>query len=256
MKIRKIIISLLGIVLIAILLQIVNDIWGNPVSKMLATKAVKKYVDENYSNLNLELDAPYYNFKFDCYGVLAKSKTSQDTIFRIYTDGLGNITQDDYEYEVENCFTTLRRLESELDEKAKELIVKNLDYDYDIASIRFIEDNKDSEWYTKLKLDIELNIYNPPRPLETYISIFTNDVTWNKIAEVTLSLEKVLESQNIPISQYSIMLIPIANKPEERGVGVSWVNALSVSNFPSDLLKENNLPEVMEQFEKDSVTSH
>lgn len=170
----------------------------------------------------MELDAPYYNFKFDCYGVIAKAKTSQDTIFRIYTDRLGNITQDDY----------------------------------DIASIQFIEDNKDSEWYTKLKLDMELNIYNPPKPLETYISIFTDDVTWNKIAEVTLSLEQVLEAQNIPISQYSIMLIPIANKPEERGVGVSWVNALSVSNFPSDLIKENNLPEVMEQFEKDSVMSH
>lgn len=254
MRNKKIVAGIIGFALVVLLLLIVNSMIGNPVSKILAKNAAKQYVEENYNDLNLELNAPHYNIKFNRYGILAKSKTSEDTVFRIYTDSLGNIIEDDYKYEVANCFTTSRRLSSELDEKAKKIIGEKLDYDFDILSIRFTGDGKADEDLTKLQLDMELNINNPPIPLEVYVSAFTKDVTWNKIAEVTLALKKVLEEQNIPISQYSIRLIPLVEKPEKEGAGVSWTDSLSVSDFPSDMLDENKLPEYMEQFENDRVT--
>ncbi len=256
MKYKKIGIAVLVVALIALFASVANELVGNPVTKQLAKKAVRQYVDENYSDLNLELSEPHYNFKFDCYGVVVKSKTSVDTVFRVYTDKLGKIKEDDYKYEVANCFTTLRRLSSELDEKANEVISNKVDYDFDYISIRFIQTSKEEdEILSKLKLDMELDIYHPVIPLNTDVCIYTDDVSWNKIAEVGLALKQVLEDENIPITQYSIRLIPLEDKPKNEDEAVSWVNSLSISDFPSDRMVENNLPKVMEQFENDRVTT-
>lgn len=253
MKIKKIIAGVAGFVLIALLLLFVNAWVGNPISKMLAKQGAVKYVEEKYSDLNLEMGKVYYNFKFGTYGVFVQSSKSKDTAFSIHMDGYGNVKRDDYEYEVANNFTTWRRLSEELDKKAVEIIGRALEYDFEHISIRFAEQNDDDKGLMKLSLDMELDIYNPPLPLEAYVNIYSEDVSYNKIAEVAKSVEDVMSKQGVPVSQYSVRLIPEENKPEKENMSGSWVNSISVSNFPAEMMAEDNLPQTMEQFENTRI---
>ncbi|MBE6072032.1 MAG: hypothetical protein E7208_08755 [Clostridium butyricum] len=251
MKNKKTNSYLLIFVFIIILFLIVNSFVGNPVSKILSERSVEEYVKENYKNMNLEFEHADYNSKFGTYNVIVKSKDSKDTIFTVNTDKLGNIKFDDYEYEVANNFTTYRRLSSELNKKADEIIEGNMDYDFEFASFEFIEDNNSNESLKKLKRDMELDIYNPPIPLEARVGIFTDDITWKKISKVVLRLKTVIEDKGIPVEKYSVILIPTSNKPEDGSGGASWVNSLSVDQFPAEMLDEDNLSQVLEKFGED-----
>lgn len=250
MKIKRTISYLLIFVSIIILFLIVNSFVGNPVSKILAERSVEEYVKENYKDMNLELEPPHYNSKFGTYNVTVKSTDSEDSIFTVDTDKFGNIKFDDYEYEVANNFTTFRRLSSEINKKADEIIEGNMDYDFESASFEFIEDDNSNESLEKLKLDMEIDIYNPPMPLEASVCIFTDDVTWEKISKVALHLKKVIEDKGIPVERYSVSIIPTNDKPEDGSSGASWANSLSVDQFPAEMMDEDNLSQVMEQFEK------
>lgn len=247
MKIKKVII---GIVAAGIVLGGMNVFNGNPISKIIVKNKVEKYVSSNYSNLNLELTNPMYNFKFADYNVTAKSKDSEDTVFTVHTDSLGNIIQDEYEYEVANCFTTWRRLSDELQKESEIFIIDKLDYDFDYGYIRFIDGSYGDD-LEKLQLDMELDIYNPPIPLEADIAIFTDYMTWDTIAETAEELKTKMDEQGLPISQYSVRILPMENKPKNKDEAVPWWNSISVSEFPAEMMNVDNLSEVMEQFEKE-----
>lgn len=104
---------ILAVILIGLIGSLANAFLGNPVSASLASKAAKDYLEENYSHLDLALERPVYNFKFNEYMVKAWSKTSIDTWFNIYYRK-GEIIRDDYESHVLGKFNTLYRLENEL----------------------------------------------------------------------------------------------------------------------------------------------
>ncbi len=243
-KIKKTLAGALGIVLIILLLLFVNSFVGNPVSNVLAKKAAQQYIDANYSELDLQIQRCAYNFKFSSYYVFVQSSTSQDTAFSIDVDSFGNVLRDDYEYEVANNFTTFRRLDEELRRIAEERIGGKLDYDFEYISLRFVKEAD----FMKLKRDMKLDIYDPPLPLAIDVTLFSDDLSYNKIAEVAKALEDLLKQQSIPIDEYSIRILPLANKPKNEKQAVSWVNALSISCFPANRMGEENLPQAMARF--------
>ncbi len=239
----------------ALLLLFVNSLTGNPVSKLLARQTAGRYIDEKYSRLDLNIENVYYNFKFSEYGVFVKSRTSGDTAFSIYFDSFGSVTGDDYDTEVANNFTTWRRLSETLRTKAIEMIRDKLDYDFAFASIRFAEEHGGGADLLKLQRDMMLDIHNPPLPLEADVVIYTDNLSYNKIAEVAKAVEATLKAQHVPISRYSVRLIPLSDKPEQENRAVSWANAISVDSFPAARMSEENLPQVMAQFERDRIAS-
>lgn len=245
-KVKKILAGAAGFILMIGLLLFANSLVGNPVCKLIAGNAIKAYISENYSDRNLELGEVHYNFKFAGYGAMAQSATSKDTVFYIQTDSFGGHVRDDYEYEVANCFTTWRRLSEELDEKAEEVMAP-LGYDFDHISIRFLEDDKHGDVLDKLTLDMTLDIVNPPGPLQAYVCVFSEDMTWDEIAEIALAVREAVRANNIPIEAYSVTLIPLADKKPE-GEAVSWVNALHLTEFPADQMDAEHLAQVMAQY--------
>lgn len=48
----------------------------------------------------------------------------------------------------------------------------------------------------------------------------------------------------------------MSDKPEDEAKAFSWVNSLSVSDFPANKLNAKYLHEEMEQFEKDRVSEY
>ena len=102
--------------------------------------------------------------------------------------------------------------------------------------------------------DMKLDIHNPPLPLKINVTLFSKNVSYSKIAEVAKALEATLNEQNIPINEYSIRILPQSDRPQNKDQAVSWSNSLSVSYFPAERMGEENLPQVMEQFERGRVT--
>jgi hypothetical protein len=249
LKIKKIMIGAIGIGLVMLVLALANSFTGNPLSNGLAKKAAQHYVDSRYSDLDLRVVKSTYNFKDGFYYALVQSNISQDTVFNIYIDSYGNVRSDDYAYEVENNFTTFRRLEEELREKAVGMIDCKLDYEFDYIAFRFIEEAN----LMMLERDMQLDIHNPPLPITIDVTLFSDDVSYNKIAEVAKTLEAVLFENNIPVVNYNIRILPLSDKPQNKDQAVSWVNSLSVSDFPAAQMSAGNLPQVIEQFEINRV---
>lgn len=244
-RIKKILAGACGIGLIVLLLLFVNSFTGNPVSNVLAKKAAQKYIDTTYSELNLQIQRCAYNFKFSVYSVFVQSNRSEDTAFSIDVDSFGNVLRDDYEFEVANNFTTFRRLDAELREIAEEIIGGKLDYDFENIYLSLVKEAD----FKELTRDMRLDIHNPPLPLTVDVTLFSDDLSYSKIAEVAKSLERILQEQNVPVDEYSVRLLPLSNKPKNENQAVSWVNSLSLSYFPANRMSEENLPQVMEQFE-------
>lgn len=247
LKIKKIAAAILGFLLVTVLLFLVNSFVGNPISIMLAKNSAAKYISEKYSELDLEIDHAAFNFKFGEYFVFVQSQTSQDTKFSIYTDSYGNIKQDDYESCVIDKFNTFTRLDYELRETAEEIIGKKLDYDIEYVALRFTNDSDGS----LLTLDMELDIHNPPYPLEVDMVVFSDDVSYEQIAEVAKATQAILLKEKIPVSEYSIRILPAENKPENKQLSVSWKDSIYVMYFPTDMLNEEDLPSVIEAYVKE-----
>ena len=108
----KVLALLTALLLIAGLGWFANGLLGNPVSKALATNTAKKYLAETYPDTDYYIERVSYNFKNTDYHALIKSPTSVDTEFSLYITMLGKLSWDTFE-EVQNGFTTARRLENE-----------------------------------------------------------------------------------------------------------------------------------------------
>lgn len=113
MKIKKIIAAILAFILIAVVLFIANGMVGNPISKMLTNRAATKYIAENYSDLNLELEKAFYSFKDGRYHVKTSSTSSIDTHFPLSYSWRGELDYDGYENLVVSKWNTWRRIDDE-----------------------------------------------------------------------------------------------------------------------------------------------
>lgn len=255
-KMKKRLAGIAGIALLLLLLLFANSWVGNPVSNMLARNAAEQYIAGNYSGLDLQIQRSGYNFKDGAYGVFVKAEGSQDIAFSIYADSFGNIVRDNYEFEVANHFTTWRRLDEELRAAGREMLIGRLDYDFDHAMLSFVMNKEGNEDMMDLEQDMELDIYNPPLPLVADVTLFSDELSYRKMAEVAKDLEAEFARRDVPISQYSVRLLPMSAKPEKEGQAVSWVDALSVSEFPAERLNDENLPLAMERFEKERVEAY
>lgn len=236
---------------VIVLLLFVNSWTGNPLSGYLARRAAQEYIDQNYSGLELEIQRSGYNFKFSSYVIHVQSRSSRDTSFALYADSFGNIQGDDYEYEVANHFTTWRRLDDELRCQSRKLIAGELDYDLDFVSLGFAEEDGNSLEMEGLELDMTLDIHNPPLPLEVTMVFYHEDVSYSTAAQAVRDAAAVMDRQGIPVRQYSVRVIPLADKPETDGSGGSWANSLWISDFPAARLDEEDLPGAMERFEEE-----
>ncbi len=249
-KISKIIAEVVAIVLIIGLLLFVNALTGNPVSKMLAENSAKKYVNENYSKLDLVVEKTNYNFKFGYYLVFFRSSKSYDTAFSVYTNSFGKIIRDDYENEVANNFTTWRRLDSELRQIGKNLITENLPYN--ITSAAFLSVNDDSNDYRKnLTKDMKLDIHNPPFDIAASITIQDTDVSYEKLAEVLKALAKLCADNNIKISKYNIFIENDVLVSKIYGNKAREHKKLGDYNIPADLLNTDNLADTLKKYIED-----
>ena len=231
-KTKKIIACDLGVLLVLFLLCFANSFMGNPLSKFMAEKAVNKYIEREYSDISLEVDRVFYNFKTTSYNVIVKSPYSIDTVFAVYCDSFGHIKHDDYEFEVENKMTTHRRLYMQIREYGEKLFSdKFTEYDVDMAFLALHgEDFKEN-----LELDMIMDVHNPPQDLEAVVWVNEESLSFDKMAEIMLKTDQICKNDNIPVAFYDIRL---TNKDSN----------LWLYDIPAEIL--NNEQEISANLEK------
>ena len=231
--------------LIIFLFIITMAFTGNPISKVLATRTANKYMEEKYPDLEVQREETYYNFKDGNYGVKYIDRKSKDIHFTIGTDYLGRLSYDGYERDVLSKWNTRLRLESEYSNYVEKIIKDNLDYDYHmILPSTFGEGEKD-ENLSNLEVDMIFNLENIPFKQEINLSIFEENRTWERLAEVILQVDDLMKEKNLDIFKYTISL---EGKREDGKIDPEA--SIGVYDFPRELLNSEELPKVLEDFSK------
>lgn len=204
MKKNKILRILAGVVAIALIggvLFITNFFIGNPISAMMANRAIKEYVNENYSELDLEIEKAIYNFKLGAYMARVQSRTSRDTKFPIYYSN-GRVQRDEYNNYVLGMYNTLQRLSEEYSQRAKELLINELDYKFNYVRVMYDKDSYGQN-QSFLKLDMEFD-KNLPLHTQVTLGLDLQDTTLETIAEVFINSHRVFKTNGYNFNRYNL----------------------------------------------------
>lgn len=233
MKRVKKIAALIGAgILIVILLGATNSFLGNPITKSIAAKEAKKYVKDKFPNLELLVGETVYNFKFSCYETSITSPSSEDTRFTV-TYRRGEIS-DSYDSYVKERFNTMIRLTDAFNKEVEDLLIKQLPYEIDMVVCSL--DGK--EGMTSLTLDMPYDLASIPMKKEVSLYVNTEEVTWENVAEVSMKLDEILESNGVYVDHYSVVLKKIGEKGSQ--------NSLGAYDIPREVVKEEQLEEILE----------
>lgn len=199
--ILKIIAAIVAIALIGGVLFVTNAFVGNPISAMMANKAIKKYVVQNYSYLDLDIEKSSYNFKDGSYMARAKSRTSIDTKFYVYYRS-GKVHRDEYESHVLGMFNTLERLSGEYSAIAKKIIAEELGYENNTTMVMYekamYENAKDI-----VELDMKFTKEIPMDP-EVIIRLDLEDTSLEVIAKVLTDAHRAFINNDCNFNKYSM----------------------------------------------------
>lgn len=190
--------AIIAFALIGVLLIFTNAFVGNPISAMIANRAIEKYVDKYYPYLDLEVEKVTYNFKTGSYMARAWSKTSIDTKFNIYYDR-GHI-RDDYESNVLGKYNTLYRLSDEYSVIARNIIAKKLGYENNTTIVIYNMDDEDKDI---LELDMEFD-RSLPLDSEVLIRLDLEDISIEEAAKVLVDAHRAFVEDNCNFTEYSL----------------------------------------------------
>lgn len=230
-----------GIILIGFLLVITMAFTGNPISKILANRRADKYIQENYPDLKLKKEDSFYNFKDGNYVVKFSNEESRDIHFNIETDYLGRLRYDGYKEDVLSKWNTRMRLDEEYGKYVELIIRNNLDYDFDMIMAGTFGDEEDEEYTSELEVDMNFDLHNIPFKEYLTLYIYEDNRSWEKLAQVILEVDELMEEKNFNISEYTIVLEEEKDEESRRG------ESLGVYEFLKEDLDSNDLPKVLEE---------
>lgn len=199
-QILKILAGITAIALICGIFFVTNAFVGNPISSILADKAIKEYVDKEYPFLDLEIEKAVYNFKGASYIGVAKSRTSIDTYFRIcYRNG--KVQSDTYESNVLKKFNTLQRLSAEYSHVAKNIIAKELGYQNNSTIVRYNDENRNIDDIIELDMKFDRTL---PIDTEVIIRLDLKDNSIEEISRVLINAHKAFIDNGCHFSKYGL----------------------------------------------------
>ena len=214
--------------------------FGNPISRLAAERSATKYIEAHYKDLDLNRDKAYYNFKDGYYIVRLSDKNSEDTKFYLGFDSFGRQKADTYD---SILFNTWIRLSDELRDYGKGLEKKyNFPYEISLTTV-----NDDLE--EKLVLDEKFDFNNFKEDVNAQAFGYVKNPSLEKCFDVLCDLQKIMDKTSLKVTKYSIILIPEENKKPD-GEAESWVGALSVHDVPEEIVRNKDMKEFTNIYEK------
>ncbi|MEQ3345843.1 hypothetical protein [Peptoniphilus senegalensis] len=214
--------------------------FGNPISRLMAERSATKYIEAHYKDLELNRDETFYNFKDGYYTVRLRSKKNKDTKFMLGFDSFGKLKQNTYE---NILFNTEVRLLDELREYGA-TIQKKYNFPYEI-SLNTVEDFPRED----LVLDQKFDFDNFKEEVSAEVVGFSKNPKLEECLDVLCDLQKIMDKTSLKVTKYSVILIPEENKKPD-GEAESWQNSLGVYDVPADLVRNRDLKEFTNIYEK------
>lgn len=231
-RILKITALVMALALIAGLGWFANGLVGNPVSRLLAKRALDRYVEETYPHLDLNTERFGFDFKSIGYFAYVRSEGSMDTAFYIDMDMLGHVTYDSYDTWVTSKMNTELRVEEQYREMVKSVLNSSeFPYESDIkgGTLEFVQDwewgdDRDHSYAIpreELVMDKEYSL-SEIRRLGARAGILTiyiqeDTVTAERAAQIMLDIKELFDAEDVPF--YRMDFVLQYPKPED---GSPW----------------------------------
>ncbi len=228
---KKFFIILTAIALVCALVYLFA-FFGNPVSRLLAERSADKYIEETYPGYDFQRAKAFYNFKDGYYKVKLQDKASKDTAFSLSFDSFGRLQHDDYD---SILFNTFSRFFTALYSYGDDLVEKN-NKPYDL--LLDIAEGQDYE--STLSLDQEVDLDNFPFKITATAKAYAKEPSLEECMEILQDLDSLIMKTNLEPADYSVILVPEANKTEDKG-SESWQNSVAVFNVPIDLVRAGDM---------------
>lgn len=238
-KTKKILAAIVAFLLIGLIFLTANGFMGNPISKILVNRTAAKYVDENYSNLDLEVEDAFYNFKDGNYIVEVKSNRSIDTYFDLNFKATGKLYYDNYEDAVLNGWNTRLRIDDEYRNLVDEVFEDSFPYKGKILYGELITREED---FTYLELDKKYDIKELGKMEgKLTVDIESEDRDLDMAVKVLLDTKKIFDEKDIPFNLIDLSLEEPREENEEFKVG------LMISDFKYEDIYPEGLEERLEK---------
>lgn len=228
---KKILTLLVALALVIVLVYVVG-FFGNPVSMLLAERSADKYIEETYPGRDFQREKAFYNFKDGYYNVKLQDKASEDTAFSLSFDSFGRLRRNSYD---SILFNTYSRFFTALYSYGQDLVEKN-NKPYELM----LDIAEGEDYENILTLDQEVDLDNFPFKITATARAYAKDPSLEGCMEVLQDLDKLIETTNFEPADYSVILVPEANKTADKG-SESWQNSLAVFNVPVDLVRAGDM---------------
>lgn len=219
-------------VALAIILFFAVAFFSNPISRVLANKAANDYLKTHYTELELEKERAFYNFKDAKYVVRLQDKNSPDSSFELSFDSLGRLKYDSYG---DRELNTFRRYVDFLNNLSDEIANENgFDFDFRLSP-------SSEEYYRSyLNLDQVFDANDLPSPVDAHFESYSKSPSLEDIMDNLKKVQAVLAKRKIPVESFSGMIIPLADKAEE-GKTETWRNTISVFGVPENVIVDGDM---------------
>ncbi len=237
----------LAILLIFFAILIILSFFGNPISRLVAEVAANKYLKTHYTELDLERDRVYYDFKDGSYVVRLQDKNSIDTNFNLRFNSFGKMKRDTYD---ERLFNTFRRYMGFLDDLGEE-IAKDCGLGFEL----WLRPDDDFDYREYLTLDQEFDKEDLPSKITADFKAYAEKPSLDDLMNGLKKVYEALKKRNITVSSYSGLVIPNDDK-EEDGEAETWENGISVNAVPEEVIVNGDMDALKRLFDEGNKILH
>ena len=260
-SVKKIILSVIAVLLVAVIAFFVNAFCGNPVSKALAGNAAEKHIAEAYPDMGYEIEYVSFDFKGSNYNAHVILPGSKDNSFVIICDMLGKVHTDSYNYGVVQRGNTSMRI-SDAYRDAVDNVLEGSKFTFaaphiGFGDIEFITSDyigtPEIPYYAlvsdELELDKEYDIKEFGKKAgHLTIYVYDEDVTVEHLAEMLLELRDAFDKADLPFYVVDFILEHPINDD-----GTQTEGRVEVMTFLYDEIYEEGLNERVDESNKKAI---
>lgn len=250
---NKIIAGIIAFILMGLILWFANGFVGNPISKFLANRSAKRYIEETYPEMDLKINKATYNFKTGGYNVFVELPGSLDIHFSLNISPSGKVKWDGYEDYVIGKFNTRQRINSEYRKMVEEIFgAEDFPFESDIDFGEIVLERGSHENFGPIyglgldELEIDkLYDINELGKRAGHLIYYTIDeeLDAKRASQILIHIKEIFDEKSLPFYAIDLTL-----QEEEIGRDRKY---FSVSGFLYEDIYEEGLIKRLEKASKD-----
>lgn len=228
-------------ILFAIVIVVLNALYGNPVSKALADRGADKVIAEKYGDLDLSREKVFYNFKAPENVVHLQDKNSEDSAFELCFDSFGRLQRDTYDFRIDN---TMMRFDDAIRDHGRGL-EKAYDFPYQITLSFW--DKVDPRDY--LTVDQPVDMKHLPFKLQAQIKGVGDEVAAKAAMAVLQRAQGIMDEEGLNVTAYTVDLTS-ENRVNEKGEAQKPKDEFFAMDIPQTVVREGDVKALEELAQK------